>query len=117
MKVVIFGSRDITDYALVERAVEESGIYGRVTEIVSGLARGVDTLALEYALKHGFPVKKFPADWKKFGRSAGPRRNEQMAEYSDYGVAVWDGRSRGTRHMMELMKDRCHVLIKEPAEE
>ncbi|MDR3135180.1 MAG: DUF2493 domain-containing protein [Deltaproteobacteria bacterium] len=91
--------------------MDESGILNQVTEIVSGLAKGVDTLAIEYANKRGIGLKMFPADWKRFGRSAGPRRNEEMARYADYGVAVWDGLSHGTKHMIRLMEGRCHVYI------
>ncbi|MDR2199023.1 MAG: DUF2493 domain-containing protein [Deltaproteobacteria bacterium] len=109
MKLVIFGSRGITDIRRVERAVELSGKLPEVTEIVSGRARGVDTLGEEFARKRGLPVRLFPADWKRFGPSAGYRRNEEMAAYADFGVAVWDGRSRGTKHMMGLMEGRVFV--------
>ena len=115
MKVVIFGSRTITDFALVELAVSESGIFSDITEIVSGLAKGVDNMAVEYARAHGFNCREFPADWKRFGCSAGYRRNEEMAAYADFGVAVWDGSSRGTHHMMKLMTGRCHVFFADPA--
>jgi hypothetical protein len=111
MRLVIFGSRGIKDLSLVEKAVEESGVLSQVDEIVSGLAKGVDTLALEFAKLHNLPVKLFPADWKKYGRFAGPKRNEEMAMYADYGVAVWDGQSRGTKHMIGLMEGRCHVFV------
>lgn len=111
MKVVIFGSCIIDSMEEVEKAVAVSGVLPRTTEIVSGCAWGVDTLAIEYAGQHNLPVKLFPADWKKLGRKAGPLRNIEMAAYADYGVAVWDGRSRGTAHMLGLMKGRVFVWI------
>ncbi|MDR3153492.1 MAG: DUF2493 domain-containing protein [Deltaproteobacteria bacterium] len=111
MKVVIFGSRAITDIALVEQAVGESGLLPEISEIVSGRAKGVDTLGERFARERGIPLKLFPPDYKTFGGSAPFRRNEAMAAYADYGVAVWNGASNGTRHMLGLMTGRCHTLI------
>jgi len=109
MKVVIFGSRGIDRLEEVEEAMEASSVLGRATEIVSGCALGVDTLALAYAEKHNLPVKLFPARRAELGRQAGPRRNIEMAAYADFGVAVWDGQSRGTAHMIGLMEGRVFV--------
>jgi hypothetical protein len=117
MKVVIFGSRTIEDIEHVRQAVSESGIKPKITEIVSGLAAGADTLALEYARENGFAVKEFPAHWKELGRKAGSLRNIEMSKYADFGVAVWDGRSRGTAHMISLMEGRCHVFVVPPPAE
>ena len=103
MRVIVAGSRDITDYRLVEEAIQRSGFH--VTEIVSGTARGVDTLGETWALRAGVPVRQFPADWKRFGPSAGPRRNLEMIRYACEGgalVAVWDGVSRGTKNSIDL---------------
>jgi len=107
MKVVIFGSRSVDRLEEVEKAMEESGV--SATEIVSGCATGVDTLALAYAEKHNLPVKLFPARWEKFGDQACPLRNIEMAAYADFGVAVWDGQSPGTAHMIGLMEGRVFV--------
>jgi tRNA-splicing ligase RtcB len=109
MKLVIFGSRGITDIAEVERAVAASGVLPQVTEIISGGAKGVDTLAQQYAEQCGIPFRLFPPDWEKHGNSAGARRNEEMAAHADFGVAVWDGKSRGTEHMIGLMQGRVFV--------
>ncbi|MDR2140328.1 MAG: DUF2493 domain-containing protein [Deltaproteobacteria bacterium] len=111
MKLCVFGSRNITDPVEVDKAIEDSKIKDQITEIVSGRAKGVDTLGEEYAARHGLPVKLFPPDYKKYGRPAPFRRNEAMAAYADYGVAIWDGVSHGTKHMIDLMKGRCHVHI------
>jgi len=116
MKVVIFGSRNIDRLEEVEEAMEASGVLGRATEIVSGCALGVDTLALAYAEKHNLPVKLFPARRWELGRQAGPRRNIEMAAYADFGVAVWDGQSRGTAHMIGLMEGRVFVWPTDEAE-
>ena len=70
--------------------------------IGSGTARGADTAGIILAREKAFPLKKFPADWDRFGKSAGYRRNEQMAEWGTHLIAFWDGESRGTQHMIDL---------------
>lgn len=99
MKTIIAGGRYITDYQLVIDAVRLSGFV--ITEVVSGGASGVDALGEKWAIEHSVPVKKFPANWEKFGKKAGPLRNEQMADCADALIAVWDGLSRGTLNMIE----------------
>lgn len=101
MKVIIAGSRDITDLYLVEDAVLMSKF--EITEVVSGGARGVDKLGEVFANYLSIPVKMFQADWAKFGKSAGHRRNKEMAQYSDALIAVWDGVSPGTKSMIRYM--------------
>ena len=54
-----------------------------------------------YAEENGFKVEKYPADWEKYGKSAGPRRNKQMAEISDYVICFWDEKSKGTKSMID----------------
>jgi hypothetical protein len=111
MKLIIAGGRNITDYALVLQGMQESGF--SPTEIVSGMALGVDTLAIQYAQENNLPLAEFHADWSKFGRSAGPRRNRQMAEYADALLAIWDGESRGTKNMIEeATKRNLQVYVK-----
>lgn len=102
MKTIIAGSRGINDLDQVIEAVLQSRF--DITEVVSGTASGVDRLGESFAREHNCPVKRFPADWKQFGKSAGPRRNKQMGDYADVLIAVWDGKSRGTKQMIEYMK-------------
>ena len=75
---------------------------------VCGKAKGADTLGEKFALKYGINIKYFPADWNKYGKSAGYKRNVEMAEYAkeDNGilVAFWDRKSKGTKHMIETAK-------------
>ena len=112
MRLVIFGSRDITHLPVLERCMETSGIDTRIiTEIVSGGARGVDRLAIQYAEIIEKPCRVFYADWTTYGKSAGCIRNVDMAKYADYGLALWDGKSRGTKHMLDLMEGRCSLFI------
>ena len=74
-------------------------------EIVSGDARGADTLGVEYGTRHGIPVIHFPAQWDTYGKAAGFIRNEEMAEYGDFLLAFWDGKSHGTKNMIKTMKE------------
>lgn len=103
MKVIVAGSRGIEDPEVVYRAIEESPF--PVTEIVSGTANGPDTYGETWAMLHDIPVKRMPARWDKYGKSAGIKRNERMAAYADALVAVWDGKSRGTKHMIQEAQD------------
>ena len=104
MRVIIAGSREIADYSLVERAVRDSCF--EITEVVSGCAPGVDRLGEEWAEENDIPIKQFPADWKRYRDSAGPIRNKQMSQYGEALIAIWDGKSPGTRNMIQLAKDR-----------
>ena len=71
-------------------------------EIVSGGARGADSLGEQYARERGFKLSVFRAEWNKYGKSAGYRRNEQMALYADAVVVFWDGVSKGSKHMIDI---------------
>jgi len=101
MRVIVAGSRWITDRFLVDQAIRDSGF--SITELVSGCALGVDQVGESWARSNKVPVKRFPAQWVEQGRSAGVLRNQQMAEYADALVALWDGHSRGTKDMIERM--------------
>lgn len=103
MKVIIAGSRGITDYGLVDHAIEQSPFEFQIDEIVSGGALGVDSLGEDYASEHGVDLIIFPPNWKKYGKAAGVLRNTRMAEYADALIAVWDGKSKGTEHMIKTM--------------
>jgi hypothetical protein len=103
VKVIIAGSRTVTDFAHVHAAIVSAPFYWEITEVVSGTCRGVDALGEQWAEGLGVRVKRFPADWSK-GKQAGPVRNRQMAEYADALIAVWDGHSRGTADMIAAMK-------------
>lgn len=102
MKVIIAGSRGIQSYSTVLGAVMQSGF--EISEIVSGCAKGVDSLGERIAEINGIPVKKFPADWEKYGKRAGPLRNIEMGDYADALVAVRLNGSKGTSHMINYMK-------------
>ncbi len=102
MKVIVAGSRGIEDINIVAGAMVLCKF--PITEIVSGTSRGVDQLGEQWAQGQNIPIKRFPANWKEFGKGAGFKRNAEMAEYADMLVAVWDGKSRGTKHMIDTME-------------
>jgi hypothetical protein len=104
MKVIVAGGRDFTNYALVEEAIKISGF--EISQIVSGKAKGIDTLGEVWALANNVPVEAFPADWSQHGRAAGPIRNKQMAEYADALIAIWDGESKGTANMIQQARNK-----------
>ena len=101
MKIVIAGSRTITDINILLKVIKLSGY--KITEqdeIVSGGARGVDTLAEIYANDKGIPIKIFKPDWNKYGKAAGVLRNCEMAKYCDVGIVIHNG-SRGSMNMIK----------------
>jgi hypothetical protein len=108
-KVIIAGSRGFSNYKLLH---DECNKYLREKKkthnviIVSGNARGADSLGEKYANDEKLGLEIFPADWKKFGKAAGFRRNEQMAEFADALIAFWDGKSHGTKHMIDIATDK-----------
>lgn len=104
MHIIIAGCRDFNDYSVVEKEVMNFiGKYiGKLEiEIISGGAKGVDALGERFAKEHNLLLKVVPADWKTYGHSAGPRRNEKMARMAGTLIAFWDGKSRGTKNMIE----------------
>ncbi len=114
MKVIIAGSRHITDHHPVTDAVTDAVlVHGwEITEIVCGGARGVDEAGYKLGHVMGLPVRVFPALWDTFGKAAGPRRNRAMAEYADALILVWDGKSRGSANM-KAEAQRCGLKIYE----
>lgn len=105
MKVIIAGSRnaDATD---LQQALTHCDWKHLITAVVSGTARGIDQAGEAWAAQEGLAVHRYPADWRRYGRSAGPRRNRQMAAAADGLIAVWDGKSRGTRSMIDAARSR-----------
>ena len=105
MKLIVAGSRDGWTEDMIHYLLDESIEASKVTEIVSGGARGVDKYGETWAYENNVEVKLFPANWKEYGKSAGYRRNTDMARYADALIAFWDGQSKGTEHMINIMSD------------
>lgn len=97
MKVAVIGSRNLNIVDIGKYLPENT------TEIVSGGAKGVDTLAAEYARKNKIPLKEFLPDYPLYKKAAPLKRNIQIIEYCDMVIALWDGASRGTKFVI----DRC----------
>lgn len=109
MKIIIAGSRTITNYGALITALTEAIKAGVLThaesfEIVSGGAIGVDTLARRYAQEVGYPLTEMKPQYRGSNDRGAPlRRNEDIANYGDVLVAVWDGISPGTKHIINYM--------------
>lgn len=118
MRFIIAGGRDFKDIELMSDRLNQY-VYDDYDEdeieIVSGgqcsvdkdtgEKYGADYLGEQWAKSKGYGIKLFPADWKNYGKSAGPIRNKQMADYSDALIAFWDGKSKGTKNMIELARE------------
>ncbi len=125
MRVIIAGGRDFDNFDLLEFEVirifkklklENYFIACNDITIVSGNARGADQLGEKFANKYHLKLERFPADWDRFGKSAGYKRNQQMSTYAkeDNGVliAFWNGSSKGTKHMIDIAnKDGLKVFV------
>lgn len=112
MRCIIAGSRGILEYSVVRRALKESGFWERITVVLSGGASGVDRLGEFWADENARELRQFPADWKRHGRKAGVMRNREMAENADALIAVWDGKSPGTKNMIyEAQKRGLEVYV------
>ena len=105
-KVIIAGSREFLDYKLLIEKCDHYLQNQNNIEVVSGAAKGADTLGERYAVKKGYALKTFPANWDFYGKSAGYRRNEEMAEYADALILFWDGMSKGSKHMLDTAREK-----------
>ena len=103
MKCIIAGSRTITDKKLVLKAIEDSKI--EITEIISGHANGVDKIGEQISYDLGIDLVIFPANWKKWGKSAGPIRNKKMLERAEAAIIVHNC-SSGSVHMAKIAREK-----------
>ena len=106
MKLIVAGGRDFTDANLMIAELKKlvnSGNIPECPELVCGMARGADMLAYSLWANNKMPIHNFPANWDKHGKSAGYKRNQEMGEFADAAVCFWDGNSKGTKHMIDIM--------------
>ena len=106
-RVTVAGSRTFTDYKTAKKYIDFCLSDIRKKNeiiIVSGGAKGSDTLGERYAKQNGFEIERYLADWDTYCKSAGAKRNKKMAEISDYVICFWDGKSKGTKIMIDYAK-------------
>lgn len=101
IKVIIAGGRDFEDYLELCRVCDKILKKYSNIEIVSGAYKGADLLGERYANERNHPIKQFPADWRRYGKSAGQKRNAEMANDADMLITFWDGKSKGTKNMID----------------
>jgi hypothetical protein len=113
MKLIVAGSRSINDWGLVFRELDRYTVNKDVDMIVSGGAKGVDRAAILWANTHGIPFKIYLPNYNMYGKIAPLTRNEKMASYGNELLCIWDGKSRGSIHMVECMRriDKPFTLI------
>ena len=104
MRTIIAGSRDGIGREQFDRAMKLVDF--KITTVICGMARGVDTFGLEWAESRGIPVERFPADWDTHGKKAGYLRNAAMAEAAEALVLIWTGKSLGSKHMRGIARER-----------
>ncbi len=110
MKIGIVGSRTITDYNAIKQVLDT--IVQDGDEIISGGADGVDSLAERYAVDMGYSYTIYKPDWNKYGKSAGLIRNGLIVEDSDYIIAFWDGKSKGTMDTIRKAENSNKQVMK-----
>ena len=105
MRLIIAGGRDFNSLDLLTERMDF--LLKETTEqvvIISGTAAGADRVGEQYAADKGYLVERYPAQWDKFGKSAGYKRNQQMADQADAVVVFWNGKSYGSKHMIDIAK-------------
>lgn len=118
-RLIVAGGRDFNDYERMVKELhtlcvgEQAPLRQVSVSIVSGMARGADSLAVRFAKEYGVKLYEYPADWSQ-GKGAGFMRNTEMALFADGLLAYWDGESRGTQHMIDTMNKlgKTHVYVR-----
>jgi len=113
MRVAVVGSRSFNDYSFMENALDSYCKAGMISKIVSGGAKGADTLAKRYAKEHDIDFEEFTAQWDFFGKSAGYRRNIKIVDNSDMIVAfiVKGFENKGTNHTIKIAYDKGKDVV------
>ena len=112
MNLAIIGTRDFNNYNLMKNTILQNYNLNEIDYIISGGAQGADYLAEMLASEFNIKIKIFKPDWKTFGRAAGPLRNIDIIKNSDFVVAFWDGKSRGTKNSIDLsIKNNKNIMV------
>ena len=112
MRTIIAGSRTCKDYTKLKEAIASAPFTPVV--VLSGTAKGVDKMGERWANENNIPIERYYPQWNLFGHSAGYKRNCLMAVNADALIALWDGESRGTMHMIDIATKQglqVHVVI------
>ena len=112
-KVVVAGGRDFTNYNLLKKKVDNILSQKKLTHkilILSGKSIGADCLGEIYALENNLEILSYPADWDKFGKKAGVKRNAEMINDADALIAFWNGNSRGTKYMIDIATKKGKMI-------
>lgn len=102
MRLAIVGTRTFTNYKFLRKKILKKFYLSDITEIVSGGAEGVDTLAEQFAEEYNIPLKVYKPDWKKYGKKAGAIRNKKIVNRCNKIIAFWDGKSVGTKITIDM---------------
>lgn len=110
MKTIIAGSRGYENWAAIKSILDRSP--WTITEVVCGECRGPDLLGKQWANEKKIGLRSFPADWNTHNRKAGMLRNTEMAKYAQACIVFWDGKSPGSKHMIDLaLAHKLHLLV------
>ena len=119
-KICIAGSRNFTDYTVMklklDHLLQHRARKDQIT-VISGTCRGADQLGERYAREKGYELIRVPADWDKYGRPAGYKRNYEMAQMADAVAIFWDGQSKGSKHMFNICNEiptTCRLYVYKP---
>jgi hypothetical protein len=104
IKLIIAGTRNCHLFKIDVNILNKIKDKYQISEVVSGHARGIDTLGERWAKKNNIKVTTFIPNWQDFGKAAGPIRNKEMASYGDVLIAFWDNESKGTKNMIDIMR-------------
>lgn len=109
-KVIIAGGRDFNNYELLsqkcDKYLRNKIWFDECIVIISGHAKGADSLGEKYAKEKGFILDINPPEWDKYGKSAGFKRNKTMVDKADAAICFWDGKSKGTKNTIDLCKEK-----------
>lgn len=114
VKLAIVGSRSFEDYDLLKRYIFDHYNINEIACIVSGGAKGADSLAKRFSIEYSIKLIEFLPEWEKYGKGADYVRNKLIWENADEGLAFWDGKSKGTQHSFEISKKlnkTCHIVM------
>jgi hypothetical protein len=110
--VWIGGTRNFTNWEIFAEEMDTLAEEYQITHVISGGAKGADELARKWAMLRDYPFWQISADWKQYGKAAGPIRNKDCAKRANLGIFFWDLESRGTSNAVNLSLQHCeHTFV------